>query len=61
MEQTPFNALSSEENANMQQYFDSLPKNVQEMIFQSSVSFHSLEDLKRCSAAITGSTGPAHF
>ena len=43
--QTPYFDLNSEENE-INTYFDTLPKNVQETIIQSHGSVNSLEELK---------------
>lgn len=44
-------------NTKIKEYFDSLPKSVQENIIQSGAEFNSDEEMKSCVNSITGIHG----
>lgn len=53
MNEKMFCGRSAEENAKMQQYFNSLPAYVQETIHQSGVTLSSVDELKKCAEHMT--------
>ena len=45
------------QNQKIMEYFNTLPKAVQENIIQSGAGFNSDEEMKKCAENITGSAG----
>lgn len=53
MNDTIFHGATPEDNAQMQQYFSTLPPYIQESIYQSGIPMNSLEELKSCARHMT--------